>query len=917
MEDAASPVVVDPSHDLLRRDPNSLDAIFAPKTVAVIGATEKEGSVGRTVLWNLISNPFGGTVYPVNLKRPQVLGIKAYPDVASIPEDIDLAVICTAAKFVPDVVEQCVAAKVRGIVIISAGFAEMGQQGQAMMAQIRQHVAGTDIRIIGPNCLGVMNPISGLNATFGADMAKPGHVAFISQSGALCTAILDWSIRENVGFSAFVSIGSMLDVNWGDLIDYFGSDPRTKSIVIYMESVGQARAFLSAASEVALTKPIIVIKAGRTAAAAKAAASHTGTLTGSDDVLDAAFKRVGVLRVDHISDLFAMSELLGKQPLPRGPRLTIVTNAGGPGVLATDALCLGGGQLTSISDETMTALNDLLPPHWSRNNPIDVLGDATPDLYAQTLKIAADDPGADGLLVILTPQDMTDPTQTAEALKPYADSTGKPVLASWMGGPMVEAGREILQRAGIPNFNHPDDACGAYNYLWRYSSNLKSLYETPTVADNPEEVAQGSQKARAILDTVRADGRTLLNEYESKKLLEAYGIPTVRTEVAVTVDEAVAHAKDIGLPVVLKLHSNTITHKTDVGGVKLNLDSENAVRQAFEQIEQGVAEKAGPGHFDGVTVQKMAKLSGYELILGSSVDSQFGPVLLFGTGGSLVEVFKDSALGLPPLTETLARRMMASTRIYHALQGVRGQKPVDIDALASMLVRFSQLVSQESWIKELDINPLVASHDQLLALDARVVLHEADTPDDELPQLAIRPYPLQYINAVELPGGEKLTIRPIRPEDETAMVEFHGNLSEKTILHRFHTHLTMAQRTEHRRLVRICYADYNRDIPLVATIERPDKPEQIVGVCRLRRDRLQRNHATFATIVIDDWQGKGLGTKLLGYGIQVAKAEGMTQLSARVLSTNESAFVLCRNLGFAVSETETCEQLQVMLDLTK
>ncbi|MEW6498184.1 MAG: CoA-binding protein, partial [Cyanobacteriota bacterium] len=472
----------DPAHDVLRYERQPLDAIFAPKNVAVIGATEKAGSVGRTLLWNLISNPFGGTVFPVNPKRPSVLGIKAYPTIAAVPELVDLAVIVTPAQTVPGVIEECVDAGVKGAIIISAGFKEVGEKGIQLEQQILEKARQGNMRIIGPNCLGVMSPISGLNATFGSAMARPGSVGFVSQSGALCTSILDWSFRENVGFSAFISIGSMLDVNWGDLIHYLGDDPATRSIVIYMESIGDARSFLSAAREVALTKPIIVIKAGRTEAAAAAAASHTGALTGSDEVLEAAFRRCGVLRVKTIDDLFNMAEVLEKQPRPKGKRLTILTNAGGPGVLATDALISQGGELAILSPETIEELNQILPPHWSHGNPIDILGDADPERYAQAIATALKDANSDGLLVILTPQSMTDPNQTAkrfvETLQESSLPT-KPILASWMGGAEVTGAEMMLNNAKIFTLPFPDIAAQVFNYMWRYSYNLRGLYETP------------------------------------------------------------------------------------------------------------------------------------------------------------------------------------------------------------------------------------------------------------------------------------------------------------------------------------------------------------------------------------------------------------------------------------------------------
>ncbi|HPQ15939.1 MAG TPA: acetate--CoA ligase family protein, partial [Bryobacteraceae bacterium] len=633
----------DSAQDILRPRQHPLDVFFEPESVALIGATENPGSVGRTVLWNLISTPFGGTVYPVNPKRSSVLGIKAYPKIAAVPERVDLAVITTPAATVPGIIRECVDAGVRAAIVISAGFKELGPEGKKLEDQVVAEARRGNMRIIGPNCLGVMSPLTGLNATFARAMALPGNVGFISQSGALCTAVLDWSLREQVGFSAFLSIGSMSDVGWGDLIDYLGSDPRTRSILLYMETIGDARSFLSAAREVALSKPIIVIKPGRTEAAAKAAASHTGSLTGSDEVLEAAFRRSGVLRVNDIADLFNMAEVLAKQPRPAGPRLSIVANAGGPAVLATDALVTSGCEVAQISPETMDALNQILPAAWSHNNPIDILGDAGPDRYAKALEIAAKDPNADGLLVILTPQAMTDPTKTAEHLKPYAKIEGKPVIASWMGGTEVAAGEEILNRAGIPTFPYPDTAARAFNYMWRYSYNLRALYETP-IAPTSEEAEADRARAEKIIQAARKAGRTILTEFESKQLLATYGIPTVETRVATSEDEAVAAAAQIGYPIVLKLYSETITHKTDVGGVQLNLQDEEAVRNAYRAIEKSVTEKAGKEHFQGVTVQPMIQLFGYELIIGSSIDPQFGPVLLFGMGGQLVEVFKDRAL---------------------------------------------------------------------------------------------------------------------------------------------------------------------------------------------------------------------------------------------------------------------------------
>ncbi|MBI5649670.1 MAG: bifunctional acetate--CoA ligase family protein/GNAT family N-acetyltransferase [Chloroflexi bacterium] len=895
----------DPSHDIYHYESHPLDAIFVPKHVAVIGATENPGTVGRTILWNLISNPFGGTVFPVNPKRPGVLGIKAYPSIAAVPEQVDLAVVVTPAPTVPGIIGQCVDAGVKGAIVISAGFKEIGAQGAELERQIMEHRG--NMRIIGPNCLGVMSTISGLNATFAAAMARPGNVGFITQSGALATAILDWSFRESVGFSAFVSIGSMLDVSWGDLIYYLGDDPRTQSIVIYMETIGDARAFLSAAREVSLVKPIIVIKPGRTASAARAAASHTGSLTGSDDVLQAAFDRSGVLRVNSIADLFYMAEVLSKQPRPQGPRLTILTNAGGPGVIATDALIMSGGQLAEVSGETMSALNKILPPQWSHNNPIDILGDASPERYAQALELAVNDPNSDGLLVVLTPQAMTAPTDTAEKVKPYAHNTGKPILASWMGGADVEPGEAILNRAGIPTFDYPDTAARMFQYMWQSTDNLRGLYETPILPADADDVHSARGEGAKIINAVRASGRAILTEFESKQLLAVYGIPTVETYVAKCADDAVMQAEHLGYPVVLKLYSETITHKTDVGGVQLNIRNAEGVGQAYRAIETAVRAKhpernavESKDAFLGVTVQPMIKLDGYELILGSSIDPQFGPVLLFGAGGQLVEVIKDSALALPPLNTTLARRLIGQTRIFQALQGVRGRAPIDLSALEQLLVRFSQLVVEQPWIKEIDINPLLASPEQMIALDARVVVFDQTVARDQLPRPAIRPYPSRYIQTWSAKNGMAVTFRPIRPEDEPLMIKFHEDLSDRSVYLRYLQPMLLSRRVAHERLARICFVDYDRELALVAEGNDAKTGERAI----IAAGRLSRLHggadARLTMLINDAYQGIGLGKELMRRLLQMGRDEKIQRVSAIITPDNAVMKHLCESMGGAL-----------------
>ena len=894
---------------------SALDSMFSPKSVAVIGATDREESVGRTVLERLRIPAFRGRIFPVNPNHTDVLGLRAYPKIGDIPEKIDLAVIVTPARTVPGVVGECVDAGVRAAVVISAGFKERGPEGAALELEIQKQLRRGTMRLLGPNCLGVMNPHAGFNATFAQDIARPGNVAFLSQSGALLTAILDWSLEEQVGFSAIVSTGSMLDVGWGDLIDYFGDDPSTGSILLYMESVGDARSFLSAAREVALRKPIIVIKAGRTPAASKAASSHTGALTGSDEVFDAAVRRCGVLRVSSVSDLFYMAEVLSKQPRPRGPKLMILTNAGGPGVIATDRLLSVGGELAPLSDSTMESLNALLPAHWSHGNPIDILGDAGPERYSKALEIAAKDPNSDGLLVILAPQGMTDPAHVAESLKAHASVHGKPVLASWMGGKSVAAGIAILNAANIPTFSYPDTAARAFTYMWKYTYNLRGLYEIPVLSDAADSFAQAQSQAKSFLEKIRATGRTILTEAESKHVIALYGITTVETRLASNESQAAECAEAIGFPVALKLNSETITHKSDVGGVKLNLQSREEVAQAYREIEMSVREKAGAADFLGVTVQPMVKLDGYELILGSSVDAQFGPVILFGSGGQMVEVYGDRALALPPLNSTLAVRLMEQTKIYRALQGVRGRAPVDMAALENTLIRFSRMVIEQRWIKEVDINPLVASPNRVMALDARIVLQDPAVAEDHLPRSAIRPYPARYVSPWQAKNGMQVLIRPIRPEDEPAMARFHETLSDRSVYLRFFHLDKLSSRVAHARLLRKCFIDYDREMALVAEHSTPGGAEhEIMAVGRLTRTP-GSSEAEVAVLVADPFQHCGLGSELLRRLIQVGRDEKLERITATMLPENMAMRALLARAGFEVVKNSDLSAVRVALQL--
>ncbi|HIK43291.1 MAG TPA: bifunctional acetate--CoA ligase family protein/GNAT family N-acetyltransferase [Leptolyngbyaceae cyanobacterium M65_K2018_010] len=910
--------VTDRAYDVFRIDRQPLEAFFAPKTVAVIGATERPGSVGRTLVWNLIRSPFGGTVYPVNPKRDHVLGVRAYPSIEAVPEPVDLAMIATPAATVPDLVQACAAAGVKGAIVLATGFHEIGPAGVALEEQIKAHLRHHPMRLIGPNCLGLMNPLIGLNATFASSLARRGNVGFISQSGALCTAVLDWSLQENVGFSAFVSIGSMLDVDWGDLIYYLGDDPHTRSIVIYMESIGNARSFLSAAREVALTKPIIVIKAGRTGQRGQAAASHTGSLTDRDAVLDAAFRRCGVLRVEQISDLFDLAEVLAKQPqLPQGPRLTIITNAEGVGMLATDALVATGGELATLTEETLTTLKQVLPVHGSPGNPIDILGDADANRYAQAVEVAINDSNSDGVLVVLTPQAMTNPTQTAEALTHLAQKSPKPLLASWMGGAEVTAGETILNQASIPTYRYPDTAARQFNAMWQYSYNLRGIYETPALL--PESEFGGGRdrsEVEAIIQAARQEKRTLLTELEAKQVLQAYGIPVLDTRPAYSAEAAVAAAEAVGFPVAVKLISRTLIHKTDVGGVRLNVKTAAEVATAFGEMASVIRHRFGEAAFGGVTVQPMVNLTqGYELIMGSSIDEQFGPVILFGTGGQLVEVYRDNAVALPPLNTTLARRMMEQTKIYQALQGVRGRQATDLAELEKMLVRVSQLALEQPQIRELDINPLLVFErtqpQPLIALDARIVLTSPQDPP--LPGPAIRPYPSQYVRSWHLRDGTPITLRPIRPEDEPLLVKFHHTLSEESIYFRYFHLITLNRRIAHERLTRICFIDYDREMALVADHKDANSGEHgILAVGRLSKCH-GLNQAEFALLVSDAYQGQGLGTELLQQLLAIARHEGLHSVTAEILRENRPMQRVCERLGFTLTRTPDFVKAEIQL----
>ncbi|MCH9613091.1 MAG: Peptidyl-lysine N-acetyltransferase Pat [Chlamydiia bacterium] len=726
-----------------------LRRFFSPETVAIVGATDKEGSVGATLTANLLnSKALKGKVFPINPKRKELLNVPCHPSILEVPESIHLAVIIVPAKFVPQVIRECVEKGVESVIIISAGFKEVGEEGAKLESEILEIIKGTPLRIIGPNCLGLMYTPSELNATFAATTANPGSIGFISQSGAMCTAVLDWSMEKNVGFSAFVSIGSMLDVDWGDLIEFLGDDPHTDAILIYMESIGNARSFLRAAKKVSRKKPIILIKGGRSDLAAQAILSHTGTLAGSHDNFIAAMKSAGVILADSIGEFFNLTEFVAKQAIPDGSNICILTNAGGPGVLATDAIDQFQSTIAQIDEKTIKKLDEKLPAAWSRSNPVDVLGDALADRYEAALEALYEDPASDSILVILSPQDMTDPTGTAKAMLDISKNSKKPMIASFMGGAFVKEGAEMLGQGNIPCYPYPDSGVQVLSEFFHYKKQIDRLDQPPRICDQLATQLPSKERKSGVdhIFTLAArEGRTLLSEFESKEVLTLYGIPTCQTRKCLSLEEAVKAANDIPFPLVVKLQSETITHKSDVGGVKLHINSVEEVEKAYKEIEESVTKLCGKEHFGGVTVQQMITSKGYEVILGSTLDSQFGPMLLFGSGGTLVEIYKDAALGLPPLNETTATQVLEETKIFHALQGTRGEKSADINLLKQILIAFSILIAENPRIKECDINPLLAGPEEIIALDARIVLHDHSIPAHELPKPATPPYPYDQI----------------------------------------------------------------------------------------------------------------------------------------------------------------------------
>jgi acetyltransferase len=871
--------------------PGDMKRMFNPKTIALIGATDKEGSIGSIVMQNLLRSK-DRKVFAINPNRKTVMGVECFASLSNISEEIDLAIIATPANMVPDALNDCAKTSLQGAIIVSAGFKEIGEEGKKLENRISEIRNVHGMRIVGPNCLGIIRPTIGLNASFLNIHPEAGNIAFISQSGALGTAILDWAITAHIGFSMFASLGSMLDVDFGDLIDFLGDDPYTRSILIYMEGVGNARKFMSAARGFARNKPIIILKPGRFTESAKAALSHTGSMAGDDQVYDAAFKRAGVVRIDGTGDLFNTAEVLDSRHLPKGRRLAIVTNAGGVGVMATDAVIGLGGQLAVLSQDTLAKLDKTLPAFWSKGNPVDVLGDAPIERYTTAMSLCLEDPGVDAILMIYTPQGPANPIELARATAAIAEKAGKPIIATWMGGKTIDEAKEVLIHNNIPTYVTPEEAVKTYLYMYKYARNLELLYETP--ADLPVDQAPPKNNLKALIQKTAKEGRTILTEVESKRFLASYGISSFKTYTATNINEAISVANSIGYPLVIKILSPDITHKTDIGGVAVGINSEEALRAKYTAIMENVKIKAPEANVTGVTVQKMLEKIDYEIILGAKKDNDFGSVIVFGLGGIGAEIMKSIGIGLPPLNQTLARRLIEDSGISRILQGYRGKTPADMRLLEQTIVNFSNLIVDFPEIAEMDINPIGISEGKPYALDARIIIDPTGFGHmPQYPHLVMMPYPTRYIMPWKLTDGKEVTLRPIRPEDEPLEYELLTTLSEQSMKERFFQPI---MGITHDVLVRFCNIDYDREMAIVAELKEGEK-KKIIGIGRLVIEPGTKN-GEFAIVVHDNYQGKGLGFKMMDVLIGIGQDKYLDSIYGIVLSENERMLRATKKLGF-------------------
>jgi len=875
----------------------NLEHLFRPQSIALIGASDRPRSVGATVLRNLIDGKFAGAIMLVNPKHDELGGIKVYPTVASLPAIPELAVICTPPATVPALIGEVGAFGTKAAIVITAGLGmSKDSQGrtlkESMLAAARPHL----LRVLGPNCVGLLIPGLGLNASFAHTSAVPGKIAFVSQSGALVTAVLDWAKARGIGFSKFISLGDSADVDCGDVLDYLASDAETHSILLYLESITAARKFMSAARAAARNKPVIVVKAGRMKEGAKAASSHTGALAGSDDVYDAAIRRAGMLRVSSTEDLFDAVETLARARPVRGDRLAILTNGGGPGVMATDALIEHQGRLAELSQETLQKLDAILPPTWSHGNPVDIIGDAPTERYVQALQILLENPQADAVLFIHAPTAIVESSEIATAVAPAIEKASRNVLACWMGGDAVRQARAIFSQACIPTYDTPEEAVRAFLQVVQYRRNQDLLMEVPP--SRSSEFVHDREKAQAVVAKAVAEGRSMLSEPEAKAVLAAYSIPIVDTRIARTIEEAVKIAPEIGFPLALKILSPDISHKSDVGGVALDLENAQAVEEAAKAMLRRLQEYQPNARVQGFTVQSMARRpNAQELIVGTTTDAVFGPVILFGQGGTAVEVTADRAVGLPPLNMVLARELVSRTRIAKLLAGYRDRPPADITAIGRTLIQVSHLIADIPQIVELDINPLLADDLGVLALDARmrVAAYDASGVD----RFAIRPYPEELEEWIEWQGCQIL-LRPIKPEDGSQHLEFFNALDPDDIRYRVFTRIRELPRPQLARLTQI---DYDREMAFIATCEREAGRFETLGVARAIADP-DNVSAEFAIIVRSDLKGQGLGAILLRKLIAYCRSRGTRELIGEALSDNRRLLSLVRHFGGAIDHLD-------------
>ena len=871
----------------------NLEFLFKPKSVALIGASKRPGSVGAVVARNLFRSGFDGPVMPVNPKHGAIEGVLTYPDVASLPLVPDLAVIGTPPATVPGIIADLAGRGTRAAVVISAGF---GEGGAAHGGELRQAMldAGKHrlMRIVGPNCLGIMVPAIGLNASFAHLDPLSGRLAFVAQSGAVVTSVIDWASARGIGFSHLVSLGDMADVDFGDMLDYLANDPETRAILLYIETITQARKFMSAGRAAARMKPVIVVKAGRHAESARAAASHTGALAGADAVYDTAFRRAGMLRVYRLEELFDAVQTLATAHPPKGERLAIVTNGGGAGVMATDALIDLGGRLAELAAETIARLDQMLPPTWSHGNPVDIVGDAPASRYADALDLVMKDTGVDGVVVLNSPTAVAAPIDAARAVADVVDRRKQPtVLTSWLGDHAALEARQLFAHRTIPTYDTPEDAVGAFMQMVAYRRNQEMLIETPPSLS--EELEPDTAAARTIIARALAEGRSWLSEVEGKEVLAAYGVPVAPTRLATTPKQAAALAAEIGGSVALKIVSPDIVHKSDIGGVALELIGPANVAQAAAAMLERVTAAAPEARLVGFSVQPMIRRPGaYELIVGVTTDRQFGPMLLFGHGGTAVEVINDRALALPPLNLHLARELMSRTRIHRLLEGYRGQQPANLDAIASTLNTISQLVIDFAEIEELDVNPLLADGYGVIALDVRVRVGAASGPPTA--RLAIRPYPRELEETVRLGDGRELLLRPVRPEDEPAFQEGFAKLTPEEIRLRFFAPIKALGHVQAARLTQI---DYDREMALVLAEPGAPGKSELYGVARITADP-DNARAEYAILVRHDMTGMGLGRLLMRRIIDYARKRGIGEIFGDVLRENATMLRLCQDLGF-------------------